>query len=120
MKNSNKLKINGNFNFSTINNETTARFISTISDSSGAGISELATKIIKSASTTLIPILTRLFNMAITTSTIPNEWKTAVVSPIYKNKGAKTDPNSYRGISVLPPIANLFEKIMAEKITHFG
>jgi hypothetical protein len=60
---------------------------------------------------TLVPIFTALFNMAIDTCMIPSEWKSAVVTPIYKNKGLKTDVNSYRGILVLPPVAKLFEKV---------
>ncbi len=35
---------------------------------------------------------------------LPSDWKTAVATPIYKNKGVKNDVNNYRGISVLPPI----------------
>jgi hypothetical protein len=43
----------------------------------------------------------------------------AVVTPIYKNKGSKTDVNSYRGISVMPPVAKLFEKVLAEQIVGY-
>ncbi len=34
----------------------------------------------------------------------PIEWKSTIVTPLYKNKGANSDSNNYRGISVLPPI----------------
>ena len=44
---------------------------------------------------------------------------TAVVTPLFKNKGDKNDTNSYRGISVLPSIAKLFEKILAYQIIIF-
>jgi hypothetical protein len=67
---------------------------------------------------TLVPIFTALFNLAIDSCMVPCEWKSAVVTPIYKNKGSKTDVNSYRGISVLPPVAKLFEKVLAEQIVH--
>ena len=43
-------------------------------------------------------------------------FKTAVVTPLYKNKGDNTDLNNYRGISVLPPISKIFEKILATQI----
>ena len=46
---------------------------------------------------------------------MPLEWKTAVVSPIFK-KGETIDVNNYRGISVLPPVAKIFEKILATQI----
>jgi hypothetical protein len=41
------------------------------------------------------------------------------VTPLYKNKGAKDDLSNYRGISVLAPIAKLFEKILAKQITRY-
>ena len=47
---------------------------------------------------------------------IPNKFKTALVTPLYKNKGNNEDMNSYRGISVLPPINKLLEKILASQI----
>ena len=50
-------------------------------------------------------------------STEPNEWKFAVVTPLFKNKGDVKDINNYRGISVLPPIAKFFEKILSELLT---
>ena len=40
---------------------------------------------------------------------IPNEWKFAIVTPLYKNKGDLSDFNNYRGISVLSPFAKLVE-----------
>ena len=49
----------------------------------------------------------------------PIEWKSAIVTPLYKNKGAKSDFNNYRGISVLPPIAKIFEKILAMQISIY-
>ncbi|CAF0992522.1 unnamed protein product [Brachionus calyciflorus] len=48
-----------------------------------------------------------------------NDCKSAVVTPLYKNKGDTDNLNNYSGISVLPQIAKLFEKIMAKQITCF-
>jgi hypothetical protein len=35
---------------------------------------------------------------------MPKEWKTAIVSPLYKGKGADDCVDGYRGISILTPI----------------
>ena len=42
-----------------------------------------------------------------------------MVTPLYKGKGLESDLNSYRGISVLPPIAKIFEKILAKQISIY-
>jgi hypothetical protein len=41
------------------------------------------------------------------------------VTPLYKNKGASTVLNNYRGISVLSPKAKVFEKILAFQIAYY-
>ena len=67
----------------------------------------------------LIPILTELFNDIIASNIIPAEWKSAVVTPLFKNKGDKLDMNNYRGISIIPPVAKIFEKIISKQITDY-
>ena len=54
--------------------------------------------------------------MCINQSIFINEWKTAIITPLYKNKGNIEDLNNYRGISVLPPLAKLFEKLLWENV----
>jgi hypothetical protein len=49
-------------------------------------------------------IFINIFYQCIATQTIPDEWKLAVATPLFKSKGAPTDMNNYRGISVLPPL----------------
>ena len=55
--------------------------------------------------------LAYLFNIAIETSTFPDSWKIARVTPIFK-EGEKCDRSSYRQVSVLPVVARRFEKLV--------
>ena len=52
------------------------------------------------------------------TGHFPNEWKIAIVTPLYKRKGDDKDLNNYRGISVLPPLCKLVEKILGKQIRN--
>ena len=79
----------------------------------------MPTKCLKNSSSKFKSIIANLFNFSILTATIPNDWKTAVVTPLYKRKGTANDMNNYRGISVLPPIAKLFEKLLHKQITVY-
>ena len=67
------------------------------------GISGIPCIVLKKASGILSTHLTKLFNACIRQSIFINEWKTAIVTPLYKNEGNTEDLNNYRGISVLPP-----------------
>ncbi len=52
------------------------------------------------------------------TDEIPKIWKVAIVSPVYKS-GDKTDPDSYRPISVLPCVAKGMEKCINKQLIGF-
>ena len=45
----------------------------------------------------------------------PNEWKIAKVTPLFK-KGSKRELGTYRPISVLPLVSNIFEKIIYRQL----
>lgn len=90
-----------------------------ISNSSAPGISGIPTKILKFSTPKLKTALAYLFNYSILTSSVPIEWKTAVVTPLYKKKGSNDDLNNYRAISILPPIAKLFEKLIHKQILDY-
>ena len=102
-------------NFVEVSEKCVEKLINELDISNGAGISDIPTKVIKSCAC-LIPVLTNLFNKCIKTASILNEWKTAIVTPLFKNKGYKTDQNNYRGILIISPLAKVFEKILASQI----
>ena len=104
------------FEFLPVNPDQVQQLIDNLSETSGPGITGISSKIIKAASAKLVPFITQLFNDCIENNIVPTEWKTAVVTPIYKKKGNQNDINNYRGISVLPPLAKIFEKILAAQI----
>ena len=56
-----------------------------------------------------------LFNLSISTSTYPDDWKVAKVFPLFKS-GERNDPNNFRPISVLPTIARVFERLVYKQM----
>ena len=59
-----------------------------------------------------------IFNSCISSNTIPDIFKHAECIPLHK-KGSTLDLNNYRCISILPPIAKLFEKLIAKQIRDY-
>jgi hypothetical protein len=99
--------------------EEVLKLLTNLDNNSSPGISNIPVKIFKNSKSTLCDVFAKIFNCCIDSQSIPSEWKTAVVVPLYKNKGYTTDLNNFRGISILPIIAKLFEKVLSSQICYY-
>lgn len=63
--------------------------------------------------------LAQLINLSLKTGKVPTQMKTARVVPIYKGKGEKKSPSSYRPISILPPVSKIMEKIVKSRLLEY-
>ena len=63
-----------------------------------SGLDNISARLLKEASPIVTRSLTFIINQSITTGIVPNAWKRARVSPIFK-EDLRTDPNNYRPVS---------------------
>lgn len=105
-------------NFKPVTSDEIEKIISGLNSNSSSGCDEISVKILKMASDTLSPILSKLINKALVTGTFPNELKLAKVIPIYKN-GNKSDPGNYRPISILSNLSKIYELCLKARILDF-
>ncbi|XP_053402890.1 uncharacterized protein LOC128558090 [Mercenaria mercenaria] len=61
--------------------------------------------------------LTKVFQNSLRTGIVPEDWKTAIVAPVYKN-GPKYKASNYRSISFTCIASKLMEHIMVSNIMH--
>jgi hypothetical protein len=118
LKKTNTFKTPG-FSFKEFNLKDIEDQLNELSSSSSPGHIGIHVKVLQSLPELFCPILQYIFNSCLELRKIPDEWKVAIVTPLYKNKGVKSDPNNYRAISVLSPIAKLFEKLLAIQILAY-
>ncbi len=86
--------------------------------SSSAGPDGIDAKFVKLAAHVLMYPLVDLFNLSLSTCSIPSIWKCACVTPIFKS-GDATDMNNYRPISIICFIAKVFEKLIYNQLSHY-
>jgi hypothetical protein len=62
--------------------------------------------------------LLNFFNNTHTSKEIPTEWRRSIVIPIYK-KGDKTNPENYRGISLLNTCYKIYSRLLNNNLKTF-
>ncbi|XP_030759068.1 uncharacterized protein LOC115884584 [Sitophilus oryzae] len=72
-------------------------------------------ELIKSGSKKLFTMLTNIVNLCLNGHPVPEQWKKAYISSIYK-KGSRKDPNNYRKISVTSTMSRLYGRILRNLI----
>ena len=49
----------------------------------------------------------------------PKAWSLGIIKPIYKNKGSPSDPNNYRGITLLSCVGKLFTALINKRLYNW-
>ena len=83
-----------------------------IPTSKATGCDGLSAKVLKLAALVLATPFCSLMNLSISTGCFPSRWKTAQVTPLFKN-GSREDTGNYRPISVLPVLSKVLERHVA-------
>jgi len=103
------------FKLKTIDQFTIIKIINGLKNIKSCGIDGISTEYIKDSIDSIAHVITKLVNLSITTNTVPDVWKTAIVIPIYKKRGEKSDPINYRPISLLPICSKILEKVVFDQ-----
>ena len=74
------------------------------------GPDEISPKLIKTFVYHLVKPLTLLLNRSLQLGQVPQQWKMANVSVIFKNKGNNNDPTNYRPITITSCLGKILEK----------
>jgi hypothetical protein len=93
------------------------KIISKLKSNSSPGPDQISSRLLKEGVNLLNQPLAMLFNMSIQTGCVPNIWKMAHVTPIFKG-GDKTKPSNYRPISLTSQICKIMERMINAKISY--
>lgn len=64
-------------------------------------------------------VLCKLFNVISSRNTIPQDWKIALVLPVYKGKGGTDDIKNHRPISLTSVVRRMYEKLIYQKLETY-
>ena len=80
-----------------------------------SGPDMIPARFLKECAEDLAPILVIIFNKSLQTGTVPDDWKTANVSAVFK-KGQRYDPANYRPVSLTCLCCKMLEHIIVSNV----
>jgi len=89
--------------------------IQNMKTSSSCGPDGISSKFLQTFQDQLSQPLSIIFNLSMSTGSVPMEWKQAHVTPIFK-KGKKCEPSNYRPISLTSIPCRLMESIIKDHV----
>jgi hypothetical protein len=95
--------------------EDVRRVLRTTSNSS-AGPDGISGKLLRDLASVITLPLFIIFQQSLAHCVFPSAWKSATVIPIYKGKGARDSPSSYRPVSLCSVLGKTLEKLLRDQI----
>lgn len=95
--------------------DSVSQLLSKLDPSKSAGPDLLPAQFLTRCSKTIAVPLTILFNRSLVEHTVPEVWKRAYVTPVYK-KGSRSDIANYRPISKLCIVSKVLERIIYDQL----
>lgn len=103
------------FEFVVTKNDISKR-IDDMKNGKAPGPDGICTAVLKNLKNALLDPLQILFQLSLDTGQVPDDWKRAKVTPIFK-KGSKGKASNYRPVSLTSLVCKLLEGIIREKLT---
>ncbi|CAH2217434.1 jg14047 [Pararge aegeria aegeria] len=106
------------FGLLPVDQEEIHNIIMSLKSNSAVGWDGIPTKVLKSSSIILTPIINRICNDCLSKGIFPNCLKKALVIPVYKN-GDRSSVNNYRPISLLTALSKIFERVLNKRLVNY-
>ena len=107
------------FEFRHCSNEEVEKIIKELTTNKSQPSTDIPVKIIKEYSNQFSEFMTESINRSIDEGVFPDTLKVADITPVYKNKGSKSDKTNYRPISILPVLSKIYERVIHNQLSEY-
>ena len=106
------------FSLNTVHPDQVNKIISSLNNSSAFGLDQIDTSIIKLVKAEILPSVTHIINLSITTRKFPSAWKKTKVVPLHK-KDDPLDPKNYRPVAIVPILSKVLERVLFNQMIEY-
>ena len=94
------------------------KIICSLNNSTSFGMDEIDTSTIKLVKNEILPVITHIVNLSISTGRFPSAWKKAKVVPLYK-KDDPLNPKNYRPVAIVPILSKILERVIFNQMIEY-
>lgn len=106
------------FKFEFITQDSTSTELKKLKCNKSSGLDNIPPRLLKDSATIIAKPLTKIINASLMTEVVPDVWKRAKVTPVFK-KGKRSEMDNYRPISVLPVASKILERAVHRQLYQF-
>ncbi|XP_063408710.1 uncharacterized protein LOC134692190 [Mytilus trossulus] len=105
---------------SPITEEEIEKSLRKLKNNKSSGDDMIVNEYLKHSFSVMSQVFVKLFNIIFDSGTIPENWLSGNIIPLFKNKGNKHDPSNFRPITVISCFGKLFTSILNSRLNKFS
>ena len=106
------------FSLAAVHPDEVEKVISSLSNSSSFGLDQIDTYTVKLIKLEILPALTHIINLSITTKVFPSCWKRAKIIPLHKKEDL-LNPKNYRPVAIIPIFSKVLESVIFNQMIKY-
>ena len=106
------------FSLQPVHPDEISKLIKELKNTTAVGLDTIDTGIIKLIHAEIVPALTHIVNLSISSRKFPDFWKSTKIIPLHK-KGDKLNPRNYRPVAIIPIFSKILERVVFSQIIRY-
>ena len=106
------------FSLKAVHPDEVLKIVEGLKNSKSTGLDDIDTATMKLVIHDILPALTHVINLSLTTLVFPNLWKLAKIIPLLK-KGDPLNPKNYRPVALLPIFSKVLERVIFKQVVNY-
>ena len=106
------------FAFHEVDESFVHKHLKQLKTNKAIGLDGISARMLKDSATVTTPVLTKIINRSLDSSTFPSIWKIGKVTALFKS-GGRCDANNYRPITILPTVSKILEKAVHTQVYKY-